>query len=88
MRIATNLHTFVSSALTFNLLQYLSINESGVVWYNIVLSVLAILHSSSLMIDTAFQNQLDLSYLPKGIYFLMVQNTSGGQLTRKVILSE
>lgn len=44
--------------------------------------------TGKLVLNTRFQNQLDISILPKGIYFLKVQNSDGEQLTRKVILSE
>ena len=44
--------------------------------------------TGKLVLDAPFKNQLDLSYLPKGIYFLRVQNKNGEQLTRKIILSE
>jgi hypothetical protein len=44
--------------------------------------------TGKLVLSVPFQNQLHLGHLPKGIYFLKVQNTNGEQLTRKVILSE
>lgn len=51
-------------------------------------SLMLIDMAGKLVIDTHFQNQIDLSYLPKGMYFLKLQNSNGEQLTRKVILSE
>jgi len=44
--------------------------------------------TGKLVLEVPFQNQLNLAHLPKGIYFLKVQNENGEQLTRKVILSE
>ncbi|MFT7086455.1 MAG: hypothetical protein ACJAV5_002183 [Vicingaceae bacterium] len=44
--------------------------------------------TGKLVLSTPFQSQLNLAHLPKGIYFLKVQNENGEQLTRKVILSE
>ena len=44
--------------------------------------------TGKLVLDIPFKNQIDLSSLSKGMYFLKVQNNKGEQLTRKVILSD
>ncbi len=44
--------------------------------------------TGKLVIAVPFQSQLHLGHLPRGIYFLKVQNKNGELLTRKVILSE
>ena len=54
IRAATNIHTLVSSPFIFNLLQYRSINASGVVLQKAVLSALTMSHSSSFIITSAF----------------------------------
>ena len=53
-----NLQTLVNSLLIPNLLQYLSINDDGVVLLNDVLSLLDKLCSNSLIIDVAFLHPL------------------------------
>jgi hypothetical protein len=40
------------------------------------------------ILNQVYHHQIDLSSLPKGIYFLKVQSESGHQLTKKVILSQ
>lgn len=43
--------------------------------------------TGKLVLDTPFQNQLDLTQFSKGIYFLRIRSKQGQQITKKVIIS-
>ena len=63
---ATNLHKLVNSLFIFNLLQYLSINDKGVVLFNCNISLLVLsLLSISFIIETAFLHPLVALVLSK-----------------------